>query len=155
MKAWWQNLNRREQMLVVLMSTLVVIFLFYSLIWQPLAEKTQTAQSKIARQQELLTWVKQQTTLVKKNSGSTAARSEGSLSSVVSRSVAKERINIARMQPQGEELIVWIDEVPFRQLLSWLEQLSTDYGLVVKAIDIGNSDKAGVVRIRRLQLARG
>jgi general secretion pathway protein M len=58
------------------------------------------------------------------------------------------------MQPQGNELQVWIDEVAFKDLLKWLEQLSLSEGLQVQGIDLTRGEKSGVVRVRRLQLGK-
>ena len=58
------------------------------------------------------------------------------------------------MQPQGDDLQVWIDEISFNQLLSWLEKLASRDGLQVKNIDLSKADQQGVVRVRRLQLGK-
>ena len=58
------------------------------------------------------------------------------------------------MQPQGEDLQVWIEEVSFNQLLTWLEQLSSRENINVKSIDLSNTQQPGVVKVRRLQLGR-
>lgn len=154
MKTWWQQLNIREQRLVVVMSALISIFILYSLIWQPMNESIETSKVKIERQQELLTWVQesaQRYQQAKRNGG----RSSGeSLSSIVNRTSRLEKINITRMQPQGDDLQVWIDEISFNQLLSWLEKLASRDGLQVKNIDLSKADQQGVVRVRRLQLGK-
>ncbi len=155
MKAWWQQLKSSEQRLVTLMGFVVMLFLFYSVVWQPLASNINKTQQKIARQQTLLTWVKESTQRYQqaKRSGS-AGRSSGSLSSIVNRSAGRNNISIARLQPQGDDLQVWIDEVPFSQLLGWLEFLANNEGLLVKNIDLSKADQKGVVKVRRLQLGK-
>lgn len=154
MKTWWQQLNIREQRLVVVMSALISIFILYSLIWQPMNESIETSKLKIERQQKLLTWVQesaQRYQQAKRNGG----RSSGeSLSSIVNRTSRLEKISITRMQPQGDDLQVWIDEISFNQLLSWLEKLASRDGLQVKNIDLSKADQQGVVRVRRLQLGK-
>jgi len=154
MKTWWQQLNIREQRLVVVMSALISIFILYGLIWQPMNESIETSKLKIERQQKLLTWVQesvQRYQQAKRNGG----RSSGeSLSSIVNRTSRLEKITITRMQPQGDDLQVWIDEISFNQLLSWLEKLASRDGLQVKNIDLSKADQQGVVRVRRLQLGK-
>ena len=46
MKAWWQQLNIREQRLVAAMSVLVLIFIIYSAIWQPINDNLASANKK-------------------------------------------------------------------------------------------------------------
>jgi general secretion pathway protein M len=156
MKTWWQQLKSAEQRLVTMMSFAVVLFLFYSLVWQPLENNINSTQQNLVRQQTLYTWVQesaQRYQQAKKSSASTG--SKGSLSSIVNSSAGRNNISIDRIQPQGEDLQVWIDEVPFTQLLSWLEFLANNEGLLVKSIDLSKADRNGVVRVRRLQLGKG
>lgn len=56
------------------------------------------------------------------------------------------------MQPQGDDLLVWIDEVPFNSLLIWLEKISTQEGMRILAVDIAPADAEGTVKVRRLQV---
>lgn len=154
MKTWWQQLNMREQRLVMAMSAVIGVFVLYGLIWQPLNESIATTKTKVERQQALLAWVEESTQLyqqAKRNGGKSTG---ASLSSIVNRTSRANNITITRMQPQGDDLQVWIDEISFNQLLSWLEQLATRDNLQVKNIDLSLADQQGVVRVRRLQLGK-
>ena len=156
MKAKWQQLNLREQRLVLAMSSVVLVFILYSLVWQPLNENILKTGAKLARQQSLLTWVSENTARYQQaNKSGKSAKGNASLSSIVNRTAKRSNIGITRMQPQGDDIQVWIDEVSFTQLLQWLELLSNQEGLNVKAIDLNNVEQPGVVGVRRLQLGRG
>jgi general secretion pathway protein M len=154
MKAWWQQLNTREQRLVSVMSVLMSIFILYGLIWQPLAENIEKTTLKLERQQALLTWVAENTQRYQQAKRNARANSGASLSSIVNRTSSANNITITRMQPQGDDLQVWIDEISFNQLLTWLEQLAISDGLQVKNIDLSSADLQGMVRVRRLQLGK-
>jgi general secretion pathway protein M len=155
MKAWWQQLNGREQQLVTAMAIAILIFVFYSAIWQPLNEGLADAQSKLTKQQQLLSWVKENTALYQEAKKSVGKSSfSGSISSVANSSARKYKLTITRMQPQGNDLQVWIDSAPFTQLLFWLEHLANNEGLQVKAIDLSQGDAVGEVKVRRLHLTR-
>jgi general secretion pathway protein M len=155
MKAWWQQLNGREQQLVTAMAIAILIFVFYSAIWQPLNEGLADAQSKLTKQQQLLSWVKENTALYQEAKKSVGKSSfSGSISSVANSSARKYKLTITRMQPQGNDLQVWIDSTPFTQLLFWLEHLANNEGLQVKAIDLSQGDAVGEVKVRRLHLTR-
>jgi len=156
MKAWWLQLNQREQHLVSSLGAVFVVFLLYSLIWQPLNENIEKGQQKLARQQSLLAWVNSETARFNAAKGSSSRRtSSGSLSSVINRSASSNNITITRVQPQGTDIQVWIDNIAFTQLLNWLEHLSTSEGVFVKAIDLTSGDESGLVRVKRLQLGKG
>jgi general secretion pathway protein M len=155
MKAWWQQLNGREQQLFTAMGIAIMIFVFYSAIWQPLNNGLVDAQSKLTRQQELLSWVQENTALYQQAKKSVGKSSfSGSISSVANSSARKYKLTITRMQPQGNDLQVWIDSTPFTQLLFWLEHLANNEGLQVKAIDLSQGDVVGEVKVRRLHLTR-
>jgi len=155
MKERWLQLNIREQRLVIAMASVVIFFILYSAIWSPLNKNIDSATKKIERQESLLTLVKAGTATYKSAVGANrGGNRNASLSSVVNQTAGGEKIVIARLQPQGEDLQVWIDEVPFNNLLKWLENLSVNNGINVKSIDITDANKAGVVKVRRLQLGR-
>jgi len=155
MNAWWQQLNIREKRLVISMGFVFIIFIFYNLVWQPLNDNLVKAKDKLARQEALLTWVVDNTARyqqIKKNSK--GDKRGGSLSSIVNRTANQHQLTITRMQPQGNDLQVWIDTASFTQLLFWLEHLASNEALKVKAIDLTNTERAGEVRVRRLQLSK-
>jgi len=155
MKAWWQQLNLREQRLVMAMSAVIAVFVLYGLIWQPLNESIASSKLKLERQQTLLAWVEENTQRYQQAKRNGAMNSSSaSLSSIVNRTSRANDITITRMQPQGDDLQVWIDEISFNQLLSWLEQLASRENLQVKNIDLSSADQEGVVRVRRLQLGK-
>ncbi|TPH15245.1 type II secretion system protein GspM [Litorilituus lipolyticus] len=154
MKAWWQQLNQREQRLVATMGFAVLVFIIYSLVWQPLNDSLTQSQNKLKRQQSLLTWVQENTQHYQSAKKNNPGKTTGSLSSIINRSANGHQITITRMQPQGEDLQVWIDSAPFTQLLFWLEHLANNEGLQVKSIDLSKGVRAGEVKVRRLQLAK-
>ena len=154
MKTWWQQLNLREQRLVMAMAAVIAVFIFYGLIWQPLNDNIAKRKLKIDRQQALLTWVAENTQRYQQAKRSGGSSSGASLSSIVNRTSRQSNITITRMQPQGDDLQVWIDEISFNQLLAWLEQLASRNNLRVKNIDLSSADQQGVVRVRRLQLGK-
>ncbi|MDP7591413.1 MAG: type II secretion system protein M [Litorilituus sp.] len=154
-KIWWEQLNSREQRLVQVMGTAIAIFLLYSVVWQPLNTKLIAAEKTLSNRQTLLTWVDENTARYQNiRSNNQGKKTTGSLSSIVNRSATQHQLTISRMQPQGNNLQVWLDSTPFTQLLYWLEHLANDEGLQVQAIDLAKGDKPGEVRVRRLQLIK-
>jgi len=155
MKAWWQQLNNREQRLLSIMATLVMVFILYSAIWQPLNDSLVNAKTKLLRQQALLTWVTDNTAQYQQAQRNGKVSNErGSLSGIVNKSANSYNLTITRMQPQGDDLQVWIDSVPFTKLLFWLEHLANNKGLQVQGIDLNPSERTGEVAVRRLQLTK-
>ncbi len=155
MKIWWQQLDLREQRLVSVMTFVFVIFVFYSFIWQPLNENLMKAEKKLQRQQALFTWVSDNVARYQKTKGkSRLSKNGGSLSSIINQTASQYDLVITRLQPQNNDIQIWIDSAPFNQLLFWLEHISNKEGIKVKAIDLTASEVEGEVKIRRLQLTR-
>ena len=155
MKTWWLELNSREQRLIASLGSVLIVFILYSVIWQPLNDNLDKGVKKLARQQTLLNWVSQETAryqAAKRNGGGNS--SNGSLSSIINRSAKQYNIAIARVQPQSQDIQVWIDNIGFEQLLDWLEYLSSNESVQVKTIDLTQSEQAGQVRVKRLQLGK-
>lgn len=155
MKDWWQGLDQREQQLVGCLTVIVVIFLFFTVIWQPLNDNIVKSRAKVEKQQQLAIWVDANIARLQqfKRNGS-GQKTSGSLSSVINRTAKRQAITIARMQPQGEDLQVWIDDVPFNDFLSWLELLTTKEGIKIEAVDITAGADQGTVKVRRLQVGK-
>ncbi len=155
MKQWWQQLNLREQRLVLALGSAIMVLLLYTLLWQPLNTNLANTKSKLASRQALLTWVDENVSRYQaiKPNGS-GKKTSGSLSSIINRTANQYQLTITRMQPQGDSLQVWLDTAPFTELLFWLEHLANNEGLQVQAIDLASSDKSGEVRVRRLQLTK-
>ena len=86
--------------------------------------------------------------------GGKKKNTNASASSIVNRTSKQFQITLSRIQAQGTSVQVWIDEVPFTQLLQWLDLLATQEGLSVINIDLSVADKSGVVQVRRLQLGK-
>lgn len=156
LNTWWQGLNLREQRLVIAVGAACAVFLLYSLLWQPLNTSVSSGQQRLESRQALLTWVNDNAARYQRNksAGGSPQASSGSLSSIVNRTATQQQITITRMQPQGDILLVWLDSVPFGQLLLWLENLANNEGLQVQAIDLAQGNNEGEVSVRRLQLAK-
>lgn len=152
------QMNQRERMLVSVAAVLLVITLIYFMLWKPVTDGIAERESKIESQQKLLQWVRENTGayLAQKESGlraSSGATMPGSVTERVTRLASAAKIEVSRMQPQSDGLLVVIDQVPFNTLLQFVDNLQREAGLTVTHIDATESDAPGVVRVRRLQVS--
>lgn len=153
--AQFQQLNEREQKLAVISVVAVVILGFYWLVWSPLNANIDTSRQAIVNQEQLLSWVKNNANkaIQLKQSGGQAGQFRGSLPQAVNQAAGRLNISISRMQPQGEQLMVWVDEAPFNDILSWLQGLEKR-GIQIVDLDVAEASDPGMVKIRRLQLGK-
>ncbi|MEZ9594448.1 type II secretion system protein M [Shewanella sp. 10N.261.52.F9] len=154
-KAWWNGLVLREKQMVSACGVVLVIGILYWGVWTPIANAEDEAQRNLEGQQSTLNYVKQTANRIAglKQSGSSNAF-RGSLSAAVNQTAGAFGLEITRMQPQGNKIQVWMDEVPFDTLLNYLNELVQNKGLSLESLDLAESDTPGYVNVRRIQLSK-
>jgi len=155
MKAYWQQLEQKEKQLISILIATLLLAGGYWLLWQPLQNDITNTQRKVNVQAQTLVDVKRMGQKIIELQGGQAKQPEaGELNQLVSRSAARNKIVITRIQAKADNLQVWIDEVNFNQFTTWLEQLNKQYGIEIQNIDLSVSDSKGMVKVRRLQLGK-
>lgn len=151
----YRSLSERERILVVVGGIGLVIALFYALVWSPLQTTITTSKKGIANKQELLVWVEQNANkaIQLKQSAGGGRSFTGSLPQAVNQAAARNSIDITRMQPQKDEIQVWVDKASFDSTLSWLQQME-QMGINIAEADIAETDETGMIKVRRLRLSR-
>ncbi len=151
----YKQLTEREQILVMVSAVVIVIGAFYWIVWSPLNSSLEDSRKAVISKTADLAWVKKnalRAMQLKKSSGKAAAFS-GSLPQAVNQTAGRVQIAISRMQPQGEELKVWVDEAPFNDVLSWLQALERR-GVKILDMDVAKGDSPGMIKVRSLQLGK-
>ncbi|MBS2784104.1 GspM family type II secretion system protein ExeM [Aeromonas salmonicida] len=157
LQGWWRSISVREQRLVAVGGSCLLIGLFYWIVWQPIVNRIAERERQVLSQQQTLAWLKEKGEEVLAMQGGQGRQldTSGTLEGVVNRTAFNQKIKIARLQPQGQELQVWIDTVPFDDLLIWLASLADQHGVQVQVIEVARENLApGLVKVRRLQLSR-
>ncbi|MRJ44777.1 type II secretion system protein M [Idiomarina loihiensis] len=151
-KQRWQQFNQREQSLLAVLAGVLFIAFLYFVIWQPSSQAVANAERQLAAQQQQYQWVQQAIARYKKleESSSEQQSASASVSQRINRAAAAQDIQIARLQPQGQEYLLSVDEVAFSDLLSFLAELEQRQGLSLKAVDIAKLNTPGQVRLRKL-----
>jgi len=151
----YKALTEREQRLVMISAVAVIIAIFFWGIWKPLNDAVDQQRTLNTSQQKLLVWVKDSAARAKqlRRSSTGTATYNGSLPQAVNVTTSRHNIAISRMQPQGEEIQVWVDQAPFNDVLAWLQALE-NMGIVILQADIAEADGPGLIKIRRLQLGK-
>lgn len=148
-------LNEREKKLVVIAGIVIIVSLFYFAIWSPIQQSIKTNKASVESQTKLLAWVEQNAAKaiqLKRSSGKSGGFA-GSLPQAVNQTAARFNIDITRMQPQKDDIQVWVDKAVFNDVLAWLQQLE-QMGINVAEADIAESDDVGMIKVRRLRLSK-
>ncbi len=146
---WWNGLQRREQQLLSVLSVIGGVGLFYALVWAPLHQARDSQALAAVTASEQLVWLKGK---MPQLAAAPAGVAGGSLSDKVSQTSQQFQIKVSRMQPKDEQLDLMLDDVPFEQLLRWLQLLQGEHGVRLVQLEVTDTDMPGVVRVRRLVL---
>ncbi|MCG9748376.1 type II secretion system protein M [Shewanella sp. Isolate8] len=154
-KTWWNGLVLREQQLVAACAIVLGVGILYWGIWTPISQAEADARRNLTAQESTLNYVKQTANKIAglKQAGGKKGFS-GSLSTVVTQSAKSYGLEITRMQPQGNKIQVWMDEVPFDSLLDYLSDLVQQKGLSLDNIDLADGEAEGFVKVRRIQFSQ-
>ncbi|MGF1911672.1 type II secretion system protein M [Vibrio kasasachensis] len=156
LQAWWSSITLREQRLVVIGSVVLGFGLLFWGIYQPIVQRAEQAQLALNSEKQLLAWVKNKADhIVELRGGGAKAISPLPLNQAISSSARRFNIELVRVQPRENEMQVWVQPVPFNQLVNWLEYMQTNHAIDVLFLDIDKSTQAGMVEIKRLQLIKG
>jgi len=155
LRVWWQSLAIREQQLVGFCAAILAIGLVYWGVWTPISNAQETAVRNHTVAQQTLKYVKQSANKIAglKQAG-TQVKVRGSLSSIVNQAAGQYNLELTRMQPQGDKIQLWMDDVPFDALLGYLHDLVEQKGLTLDSVDLTESDVSGFVKVRRIQLSQ-
>lgn len=154
-KQWFEQQSDRDQLLLKVMGVVIAFGAVYWLIWQPVNLAVTDQAKRLQQQERLATWVAQQQRKVQSlpATPSNATTLQGSLVQVLNQTASQRGLKITRIQPRGEEVQVFIDEVEFNLLMSWLALLE-GRGARILQIDVTEGNAPGLVKVRRLELGK-
>ncbi|WP_165310031.1 type II secretion system protein M [Vibrio ziniensis] len=156
LQSWWQSINQREKIMVVVCSLLMIAAIVFWGVLQPLNERNSQAKNRIQSEKQLLAWVSENAdkiTTLRKQGG--VVRTSTPLNQIVTTTTRQFKIELIRVQPRGEMMQVWVQPLPFSQLVAWIAHLKEQQGVDVEFMDIKRGKQSGLVEVQRLQLKRG
>ncbi|MBY6019465.1 type II secretion system protein GspM [Ferrimonas balearica] len=152
---WWSDRTDQEQRLLTLLAPVLVIGLFYWLVWSPISNGLDQAERAVQAERVALGQIKDNANrYISLQRGSGQRPGGGNLNQIASRTAAQAGLTIARMQPQGDKLQLWLEDTQFETLMGWLTELQQRQGVAVEALDITAANEPGLIQVRRLQLSQ-
>jgi general secretion pathway protein M len=155
LKVRFLQLSDRERRLMIVSACVLIVAIFYWGIWSPMTQSVERGQNTLSNQRSLLAWVQKNANRAAqlRSSVTTNSNFSGALPQAVNKAASAMNIAISRMQPQGQELQIWVDQAPFNDVLAWLQALESA-GIQIIDLDMIQTDVPGQVKIRRLKLAK-
>lgn len=153
--ARYQQLQKREQNMLLAMSVVVIITLFYLLIWEPLFNASTLESERLQSQKKILLWMQdaQQQVAELRSSGQliSPAVANQSINTLIERSAISAGIRSAidKLDSDGKQAMkVQLKSVEFDKLMQWLGKLQNEYGITPKHVTINRLEEAGMVNGR-------
>ena len=155
MKQWFDNLESRERLLVVSGAAVLVIFLVFVLVLQPLRSSYNSLKDTVSGQRETAQWMQQSAHQVQqlRRAGGTAGKGLGgrSLLAVADSTARAGGLGpfLKRVEPEGRNGVrLWLEGASFDDLVKWLGILSTSHGVDVDNVSLERTESAGRVNAR-------
>lgn len=156
MKEWYDNLSRRDQLLLWPLLLSLMMLLVYGMVWSPLATATERLASSNQRTLETVDWMRQAVVDVKARGGAARSGGERNISAQIDASLPSYGLVMKRFQPIGEQgAQVALADASLVKVIAWLSSLETEQGMRLVHVVIESAEKPGYVKVRRLRLERG
>ncbi len=156
MNKWYASLNQREQLSLMVLAAVSVIYLLYLFVWSPLVSardelviRNRGVASSLVRVDTLVSEV------LRLRQGGAGGASRQNLTSLINQSSSRMNLQISRLQPNSRgELQVRLENASFDDILAWLHEMEYTQGLLVREVSLTRSGSAGRVNAS-IRLAQG
>ena len=152
---WYNKLQQREKNMLLAMSSLVILTLFYLLVWEPVFKSGEQQLEQLQSQTKVLSWMKTAETELNtiRSAGQFISPKYASLSinALIERSAISAGIRSAINKMDAgkkQDIKVQLKSVEFDRLVQWLGKLQMEYGVIPKHVTINRTDKSGLVSCR-------
>lgn len=149
MKEWFSQLNQREQLSLLLLSSALLLYLLYILVLSPLESQREqliAQNSAVTESQGRVDAMVSQ--LLQLRQGGAKAGAKRNLTSVINQSTARLQLPVMRLQPNSRgEIQVRIENASFNDVLKWLNEMEYTESLLVLEVSVTPAASAGRVNI--------
>lgn len=155
LRLWWQDLLPRERALLSMMFFSLAVFLLWFLLWRPITRDLHQATTALESSRVDLEWMQAAQSAIgtgPRNVGvSRVNRGNQSMLAVVEASARAHSLgeSFRRGEPSGDDRVrVWLEEVSFDAMISWVQSMQDSSGFDVAEADITRLDLPGMVDVR-------
>jgi len=155
MKDWFLSLTQRERIMVQVAGSVLVVFMVYLLILEPISSNYSKNKKNVATSTQTLEWMRSAAREVKQllGGGAILEQPQGKqfVLSTIDRSARKAGLSavMKRVQPEGDSGVrVWFENAAFDELIKWLAIIEAEHGLSVNEINIEKTESTGLVNVR-------
>ena len=154
LRARFEALQPREQLIVAAGGLVLALVLIYWVLWQPFALARAHARAELDGARSLATRIEQlgaQAQQGQAGGGPPVVGADVSLLSAVDQASKDGVLGKApsRMQPDGDKQVrVWIEDANFEAVLRWMDDLQNRYLVRVDGVTLERRPAPGTVNVR-------
>jgi len=147
MMAFWQRFSARDQISLLLLAGVLVIYLAYMLVWSPLATlRDEMARRNVATAESLQRVDAMVSEIMDLRDSGASNNNRRNLTSLINQSTSRLGLPVSRLQPNSRgEIQVRMEDAPFDDLLAFLHELEYREGLLVLEASVAQAGGAGRV----------
>lgn len=153
MTAWWNDLSRREQTMLMVLAALAACFLVFQFGVKPLGDWRERSATQAVQARdgfEMVVTAAAQGAAV----GTEAPQSQTPLRQALTQSASAARIDLVRIGAEvNNQIEVQPEDVTGDRLFQWLSALQVQYGVTVAFADISRGED-GLVKAQVLVFER-
>lgn len=143
--AWYDAASPRDQRLALVLAAVGAGLIALLLLILPAHDFSRDAQQAYRQQIDTLGWMEANSQLVRAAEG----RGDDALLTVATQTAAAMNLAIRRYEPAGESgLNLWLENVPFAQIVLWLELLERERGVATAEFSARRRGEPGQVDVR-------
>ncbi len=140
---WLRSRTPRERLLLSVLSAVLLVWLAFVAIWQPLQAARVRLADQVLRHERALAVL--QSLPVTAAALAAVATDDRPLNMVITETAATFQLTIRRLEPEGNRVRVVMDEAPFEAVILWMEAVQRDKGLRITDLDMTRRPSPGVV----------
>ncbi|HET8712024.1 MAG TPA: type II secretion system protein M [Spongiibacteraceae bacterium] len=146
-----QQLSLRDQGMLALLAGALVLYVLYQVLLHPLAVANQRLENQNDAARKSLATVTQMAAEINalRQSGTHNSNAQNeNLTQLIDRTVAENNLRMSRFQPGSSgDVQVRLDNMPFDQVLRWLNELESSHGVVVRELVVAPGSASGLVNV--------
>lgn len=148
---WWQERAPREQQVLRLLGVMLVVFLVYALIWQPVMQARSEARARYLSAHQTYDWMQANAAAIhaarKQDGASPSGASDWVMN--INQSAAAAGLALKGFTPEGSDSVrVVLEKQPFATVLAWFETLKKSDAVVPASVQISATSDAGLVNVQ-------
>ena len=150
---WYQSLPTSDSRLLLAVTGMLAITLFYLVVWEPIHQGYALEKQKLKSQRDIYSWMQSAANEAQtlKRSGAKKAPGNQPITLILENSAKISGIKqfINKIESSGKDGARFkLDSISFDQLLVWLNTLEQQHGVIIITANIERNEQAGSVSAR-------